>query len=169
MLNDGLSLFARVCIMSKCTHLVIFAIMSSCNSCSWCRSFARLSLFCHADRLLSYTCQVWAWCALTPSVSNLCLILLCVYVCARACVRACVRVCVCFLRGACVAGPGRERGEFGTPAWHHSASATNQLWASSVSISFSQSMHTCCSWITNENALIGIQSVTHNWSFIPLT
>lgn len=38
----------------------------------------------------------------------------CVSMCVR--VRVSVRVCVCFLRGACVAGPGRERGEFGTPA-----------------------------------------------------
>lgn len=61
-------------------------------------------LFWGAETLLLYCCQVWA-----SLVSNLCLILRGVYLC----------VCVCLL-DACVAWPGGERREFGTPAWLHS-------------------------------------------------
>lgn len=112
------------------------------------------SLFCHADTLLSHCCQVWALCALTPVVSNLCLILRC--------------VCVSLL-GACAAGARRERGEIGTPAWLHSPLATYQLWAHSASFSphipLSLSAHTSCGRRTNQNALIQTQYVTNNWSF----
>lgn len=121
-------------------------------------------LFCHADTLLRHCCQVWAFCALTSVVSNLCLIPLCVPVC----------VCVCvYLLGVCAARPGRERGEFGTPAWLHSRLATSQLQACSVSflppVYLSQHMLTSCGRRTNQNALTGTQYVTHNWSFLKLT
>lgn len=150
--------FARVSLMSNVALIWYFCIRVVLQFMFMMLIVCGAYLFCHADTLLSYCCQVWAFCALTPVVSNLCLILRC--------------VCVCLL-GACVAGPGRERGEFGTPAWLHSPFATNQLWASSASfsppISHSQSMHTSCGRRTNENALIETQYLTHNWSFIKLT
>ena len=59
------------------------------------------SLFCHADTLMSYCCQVRASCALAPVVSNLGLILRVVCVC------VCLRVCVCRL----LVQPGQEERE----------------------------------------------------------
>lgn len=60
--------------------------------------FVQHPLFCHVDTLLSHSCQVWALCALTPVVSNLCLILRSVCVC----------VCV-FISAGCLCSRGQKR------------------------------------------------------------
>ena len=100
--NDGFTLFCTCVSLMSTIPLILYFLHS--------RHLAVLvydiivcaaSLFCHADTLLSYCCQVWASCALAPVVSNLGLILRGVCVC------VCLRVCVCRL----LVQPGQEERE----------------------------------------------------------
>lgn len=75
MLNDGFTLFCT-CVSHVwcCTHPIFLHshhVAVHVHDVIVCAAY----LFCNADTLLSYCCEVWAFCALTPVVSNLCLIL----------------------------------------------------------------------------------------------
>ena len=110
--------------------------------------------------LLSYCCQVWAFCALTPVVFNLCLILRCVCVCVCVCVFACLRVRV-FAARLCSRAKRRER-----RVWYASLTSFSPHHQSALSFlsclfstHSSQQIHAHLLWQENQSKCFDTDSV----------